>query len=457
MLKINERNNERHVEVNLNRTSHIPLHTSQRGITLIALIITIIIMLILVGVTITVAVNGGLFNYAGRAGKETNEAIKKEQELASLEEGLTVDQLIEKYTTPNYADAKFENGVLTEKAKYTSGDYTAIIPKGFAISNVKEEQTIANGLVITDELDSQGNSIGNEFVWIPVEKAIVTESEIAKIIADSENPDMTPLDAVQSLANNGTYPMVVQVGTDYKGILYEFSGTDTLTATVYDWASTTSFREPEVLSGYDTQTNFTKYGLGTYSDNLYQNAYNQMVKSVANNGGFYVGRYELSLYTDSEDNTIKYAQTKKDQNALVSTTWYEIYKYERDYAKYNMNLGVTSEMIWGSQWDQMMIFVNGKNDGVGVKFYVTEAGSRKSGDSSTTTGNNQADQVANIFDLETSRFEWTQEAYSSNYRNLRGGNYGYSLSASSRACYYYGAPAENSLSSLSSRASLYIK
>ena len=52
------------------------------GITLIALIITIIVMLILVAVTITVAVNGGLFSYAGRAGRETQNAIDKEQELS---------------------------------------------------------------------------------------------------------------------------------------------------------------------------------------------------------------------------------------------------------------------------------------------------------------------------------------------------------------------------------------
>lgn len=39
-------------------------------------------MLILVAVTITVAVSGGLFEYAGRTGRETNEAIEKEQKLA---------------------------------------------------------------------------------------------------------------------------------------------------------------------------------------------------------------------------------------------------------------------------------------------------------------------------------------------------------------------------------------
>ena len=54
-----------------------------KGITLIALVITIIVMLILVAVTISMAVNGGLFEYAGNAGKETNNAIREEQQLAS--------------------------------------------------------------------------------------------------------------------------------------------------------------------------------------------------------------------------------------------------------------------------------------------------------------------------------------------------------------------------------------
>ena len=54
-----------------------------KGITLIALVITIIVMLILVAVTINMAVNGGLFDYAGKAVGETQNAIDKEQELGS--------------------------------------------------------------------------------------------------------------------------------------------------------------------------------------------------------------------------------------------------------------------------------------------------------------------------------------------------------------------------------------
>lgn len=56
---------------------------SNKGITLIALVITIIVMLILVAVTISMAVNGGLFEYAGKATGETQNAIDAEQSLAN--------------------------------------------------------------------------------------------------------------------------------------------------------------------------------------------------------------------------------------------------------------------------------------------------------------------------------------------------------------------------------------
>ena len=55
----------------------------QKGITLVALIITIIVMLILVGVSITIAMNGGLFDTARSAATNTNTAAKAEQNLAN--------------------------------------------------------------------------------------------------------------------------------------------------------------------------------------------------------------------------------------------------------------------------------------------------------------------------------------------------------------------------------------
>ena len=79
---------------------------SQKGITLIALVITIIVMLILVAVTITMAVNGGLFDYAKKAGTATNDATANEQKLgngtltvngASTNEG-SINSIVDFYT-----------------------------------------------------------------------------------------------------------------------------------------------------------------------------------------------------------------------------------------------------------------------------------------------------------------------------------------------------------------------
>ena len=71
---------------------------NKKGITLIALVITIIVMLILVAVTINMAVNGGLFGYAGNAASETRKAKNEEQKLGAIPNNLTTSELIEKFT-----------------------------------------------------------------------------------------------------------------------------------------------------------------------------------------------------------------------------------------------------------------------------------------------------------------------------------------------------------------------
>ena len=65
--------------------------SKKSGITLIALIITIIVMLILVAVTITMAVNGGLFGYAGNAASETKTALEDEKNLGDGSVETTID------------------------------------------------------------------------------------------------------------------------------------------------------------------------------------------------------------------------------------------------------------------------------------------------------------------------------------------------------------------------------
>ena len=50
---------------------------NQKGITLIALIITIIVMMILVAVSVTVALQSGLFRATSKAARDTREKAEK--------------------------------------------------------------------------------------------------------------------------------------------------------------------------------------------------------------------------------------------------------------------------------------------------------------------------------------------------------------------------------------------
>ena len=74
---------------------------NQNGITLIALIITIIVMLILVAVTVTTAVQSGLFNKAGEATQGWKE---KENDELHLDEKITsngatgINAIVNQYT-----------------------------------------------------------------------------------------------------------------------------------------------------------------------------------------------------------------------------------------------------------------------------------------------------------------------------------------------------------------------
>ena len=100
---------------------------NKSGITLIALIITIIVMLILVGVTVTVAINGGLFEKAKEAAKGTTMARVKEQIQIDIigkqlenngnisEESLK--EILEKYGTLS-KEEKITDKTLTTKENY---------------------------------------------------------------------------------------------------------------------------------------------------------------------------------------------------------------------------------------------------------------------------------------------------------------------------------------------------
>ena len=129
------------------------LRKENKGITLVALVITIIILLILAGISISTLTNTGIFGKAKEA-KEKSEVAEKQQSetLDSYEKELN------KYTSDNLEEnigVKFEkNTELHDK-----NGAKIIVPAGFKVVNT-DDLTVEKGIVVED-------SKGNQYVWIP--------------------------------------------------------------------------------------------------------------------------------------------------------------------------------------------------------------------------------------------------------------------------------------------------
>ncbi len=147
-----------------------------KGITLIALIITIIVMLILVGVTISVALNGGLISKAQEAKTKTGEAQIQERDLLTgrIKIGDTWYDSLDEYLKGNPSEDQSDepskwgqdkNGNITydgEKSELKVGDYVDYEKyvksngdKTSEINSLYEELTKYSGYT--------GNTYGTEY------------------------------------------------------------------------------------------------------------------------------------------------------------------------------------------------------------------------------------------------------------------------------------------------------
>ena len=378
----------------------------QKGITLIALVITIIVLLILAGVTIA-ALSGdnGLLSKATQSRKSTD--IAEEKEIIALAyngvmaktegKGVDAEKLQEELNGNGYTNATAkdngdgtitvtfappsnrayiihangnieglipgevtpppsgeignpdENGIFQETSTINGDKGTAVnptIPKGFRPlatetsdwgdgSSAPNTEDLENGLVIQD-ID------GNEFVWIPAEV-----DEIAKLTSGTDS--------------NGN--------PNYQGKIHDFTSTGATEKTGYG-QGTTSYREPDTVSDYDGnatylniikriltgEENAKKYANITAFKNTMQEDYNAMIKSVETYHGFYVSRYEMSKSATSNTaaSVANVTPILNDSNNM----WYGLYAYGKTYN----TSSVASSMMWGSQYDAMLIWMqNGKN------------------------------------------------------------------------------------------------
>ena len=397
---------------------------NEKGITIIALIITIILLLILVGVSINLVIKGNLFGSAEKAVDGTN--AKVEQEQTRVDELMGELDKVEKQQKEQEEAEKQKNLLgkrVTENTKYVSNGKTAWIPKGFTVSGIKSEQSIDNGLVIYDI--PEGTTVDwtnpdsvktayNQFVWIPVEvKSTDTENSIASFYRS----EWTANESTGGERTNG-------LSTDYT--------------------------EPD-----STNDTADKTGIANQIANL--------TKSIYKYGGFYIGRYEAG------------SETERTSSSGVTTLGIKQDMYPYNYVKwgdsessigttgavylsnslYNTNeYGATSMLCTGACWDSMLDFIKDSSHSVtdsttwgnynNSETYIINRGKYAVFNTSTyklekfqdvgneyskekdksillTTGAAETRNVAkNIYDVAGNVYEWTTESYSSGLRVGRG-------------------------------------
>ena len=113
---------------------------NKSGITLIALIITIIVMLILVGVTVTVAINGGLFKSAKEGAEGTTIARVKEQMMGDITTKIA-EKLGDNITESELETIAQKYGTIIEKdgikyLKLTDGGYEVPLSEIWQVETV---------------------------------------------------------------------------------------------------------------------------------------------------------------------------------------------------------------------------------------------------------------------------------------------------------------------------------
>ena len=255
-----------------------------KGITLIALVVTIIVLLILAGISIAMLTGqNGILNRAAEAKEKTRVAQEDEsQKLKGYED------IMAQYTgnLPSREETKpyFPNSTFS----YKEGD-------------------LSTGLVIKD-----GNA--NEYVWVEVPTTIYDNT---------------------TYNNNGANK---PKNTDEWEKIREC-----LKAYTVDY-SDSSYK--------DTNTDGTTYSVD------YQN----MLKSVYTNGGFWLGRYEAGLEGDTP--RISSTAISASDKAVIKQNKIPYNFVTRDEAqelatRMNYN-GCTSSLIFGIQWDLTLKYIEEK-------------------------------------------------------------------------------------------------
>ena len=430
-------------------------YKKEKGITIIALVVTIVILLILASISIgALTGDNGIIDQAHTA--------KEDTEIASWEEqiDLAIIDAEKKHRNPSLDDVKEElknkgvindysqvdkDGVITtnEPSYEIAGkldDYVPFGPGKFANKNEeytdetsKEEYktvTVPEGFKILEEASKIDDGLviedknGSQFVWIPV-------SDINDM-AQCANVSSTSLCNLELKGNE--LKCTTHNSTEIVGKLYATDTGENFGTANTTYNPNSGLREPAVVTSSSSGTGtsydgdimyLSQLGYSTTSEFLsaLKNQYKEMATSVVKYKGFYVGRYELGLEGDRP--VSKNASTDENKDKVVTANadnektkyWYGLYKKCLEYEVPEIdNSSVISSMIWGSQYDAMMNFMKRR----GEESSITSTSNSSIQNNSYVTGKKETDVIKNIFDLYACHIEWTLEADSTVTRVIRG-------------------------------------
>ena len=405
------------------------------GITLIALVVTVVVLLILAGVSLNLVIGneGILTRSKDTVDKYGRQAENEQRGLNDVETwlgeqfggstGSGEDKGVIKVPVNTKAT---KNGTIDGKEANINNP---IIPEGYTPINAGSaawgdgssspaQSSIDNGLVIKDDNN-------NEWVWVPVEASVLSS------MYETSN---------DGIALSGDVGVTTKMYTKTTTI----GRTGDTTTISRGTPNTTGWREPDLIVGsdiasYDKEESYYKTILGYDSPKAMAEAftrdYANMIASIQKYGGFYIGRYELSN-----------EGVQKGKETLTNTNWYNLYKR---CTTLNASEKVESKMIWGIQWDLACDFISKKGEQKSIINSTTWGnhsnstgnaavmdGETKKYGSKQVTGFSEYWKANNIYDLAGNCYEWTQEASNTSRRAVRGGGCSYdgsSFTASSRS------------------------
>ena len=359
----------------------------EKGITLIALVVTIIIMLILAGVSIKLAIdNNGVIENAKEA-KDQYEQAQANDESGLNDLSSELRRQLDANRNNNSGSGgsgSTVDGVPIPEGYYYVGGTKA---KGLVISDAEADNEKYNGQ------ENVGKDLaGNQWVWVPVE---------------------TP----SSLYTTVTEGVALSGSTGVKTTKY--TNSEIISGYKRGLPGSKTWREPDLVLGSDgtryDYTNYTKAGFSSLANmaETMKNDYEEMIASLEKYKGFYIGRYELTANGE---------KTGATQTCKNGVNWYTLYKNCTTLA---VGSKVKTRMIWGLQWDATCNWLASSG------FSITNSStwgnySNNTADghgSKQNTGFSESWKANNIYDFAGNCWEFTQEAGGTSVRANRGGYY----------------------------------